>query len=154
MSRSLGVLIGYAADRALGDPQRWHPVAGFGQAASVLEHRMYADSRARGVAYTTVLVGSVVGVGAAIERATRDRPVAHTTTTAIATWAVLGGRSLARESSAIGRHLEKGDLSAARQRLTHLVARETSELGPDEIARAVVESVAENTSDAVVAPLL
>lgn len=154
MSRSIGILIGYAADQAFGDPQRWHPVAGFGQTAAVLERHLYADSRARGMAYTAILVGSATAAGVLAERATRGRPAAHTAVTALATWAVLGGRSLARESAAIASHLDADDLPAARQRLTHLVARETYELGPEEIARAVVESVAENTSDAVVAPLV
>jgi adenosylcobinamide-phosphate synthase len=51
-------------------------------------------------------------------------------------------------------HLETGDLTAARQRLTHLVGRDTSALDASAVARAVIESVAENTSDAVVAPLV
>ncbi|BBH16206.1 cobalamin biosynthesis protein CobD [Nocardioides baekrokdamisoli] len=153
MSRAAGLLLGFAADRAFGDPQRWHPVAGFGQLAAELERRTYADSRLRGVAYTAILVGSVTAAGLVVERSTRRRPVVHTAATALATWVVLGGRSLGRESAAIGDHLQTDDLDAARQRLTHLVARETSDLSADEIARAVVESVAENASDAVVAPL-
>jgi adenosylcobinamide-phosphate synthase len=67
---------------------------------------------------------------------------------------VLGGRSLEREALAVHRHVAEPDLAAARQRLTHLVGRDTAELPESEIARAVVESVAENTSDAVVAPLV
>ena len=74
--------------------------------------------------------------------------------TALATWAVLGGRSLEREAVAVHAHLAAGDLPAARQRLTHLVGRDTDSLDESEVARAVVESVAENTSDAVVAPLV
>ena len=128
-------------------------MAGFGQAAARLERQIHADSRARGVIYAAALVGSVTAAGMAAERASRDRPITHTALTAVATWAVLGGRSLGRESSAIGEHLNNGDLPAARQRLTHLVARETDQLGADEVARAVVESVAENTSDAVIGPL-
>lgn len=152
--RALGLLLGYAADRVLGDPKRVHPVAGFGQAAAVLERRIYADSRAEGVVYTAVLVGGAAGAGLMAERMTRSHPPARTIVTAVATWAVLGGRSLEREASAIATLLEADDLPAARKRLTHLVARETADLTADEIARAVVESVAENTSDAVIAPLL
>src|SRR5699024_2086891 len=51
-------------------------------------------------------------------------------------------------------HLERGDIDAARRQLTHLVGRNTDNLGEEEICRAVIESVAENTSDAVTAPLL
>lgn len=73
--------------------------------------------------------------------------------TAVSTWAVLGARSLEREAVAVGAFLEAEDLPGARQRLTHLVGRRTEELTEDDVVRAVVESVAENTSDAVVAPL-
>ncbi|MET3963479.1 adenosylcobinamide-phosphate synthase [Marmoricola sp. OAE513] len=151
--RAAGILLGYAADRMFGDPQRWHPVAGFGSAALALERRLYADSRARGAAYTGVLVGGAVLVGVAAERGSRPS-WAHTLVTAAATWAVLGGRSLEREASAVHGLLEAGDLPGARVRLTHLVGRDTEHLDPSEVSRAVIESIAENTSDAVVAPLV
>ena len=88
------------------------------------------------------------------ERLTARRPLLRAFVTALATWTVLGGRSLEREALAVHRHVAESDLAAARQRLTHLVGRDTAELSESEIARAVVESVAENTSDAVVAPLV
>lgn len=152
-ARAAGLLIGFAADRMLGDPQHLHPVAGFGTAAAALEQRLYADSRARGAAHTVALVGAAIVAGLAVERAAR-KPVAQVVATAVATWVVLGGRSLEREALAVDAHLGDGDLPAARTRLTHLVGRDTSALEQSEVARAVVESVAENTSDAVVAPLL
>ena len=67
---------------------------------------------------------------------------------------MLGGSSLEREALAVSRLLAEDRLADARQQLTHLVGRDTSNLDESEIVRAVVESVAENTSDAVVAPLL
>lgn len=154
MSRAAGLALGFAADRLFGDPARLHPVAGFGNAASRLETRMYADSRGRGAAYALVLVGSTTTLGVLVERATRHRPLTHTLATAMATWAVLGGTSLGGEASTVQRQLAGGDLAAARVQLTHLVGRDTRDLRADEIARATVESLAENTSDAVVAPLL
>lgn len=150
--RALGLLIGYAADRLLGDPQRGHPVAGFGTVAAALERRTYADNRLNGAAHVGLLVGSAVALGAGEHLA--GRPAARVALTAVATWTVLGGRSLEREADAVGELLEVGDLPAARRRLTHLVGRDTSRLDEGEVARAVVESVAENSSDAVVAPLL
>ena len=152
-SRAAGILAGFAADRVFGDPRRWHPVAGYGRVAATAERVIYRDTRLAGVSYAGAMVLWPVLTGLAADRITRSHPFGHTLVTAVATWAVLGGRSLSRESTAIAAHLTSGDLPAARQRLTHLVARETAELGPDQIARAVVESVAENTSDAVVAPL-
>lgn len=152
-ARAAGLLAGYAADRLLGDPRRWHPVAGFGTAASALEARLYADTRARGAVHAAVLAGGAVALGVVAERAAGRSPAARAVVTAAATWLVLGGRSLEREAAAVHARLADGDLPGARSRLTHLVGRDTSSLGPGEVARAVVESVAENTSDAVVAPL-
>ncbi|RNL60769.1 cobalamin biosynthesis protein [Nocardioides marmoriginsengisoli] len=152
-SRAAGLVLGFAADRLLGDPRRFHPVAGFGQVAARLEQRLYADSRARGAAYWLVLVGGTTAAGIAVERASRHRPVPHALLTAAATWAVLGARSLDREAAAV-ESLLADDLPAARQRLTHLVGRDTRSLDEAGVARAVVESVAENTSDAVVSSLV
>ena len=153
LGRPLGLVLGFAADRLLGDPRRLHPVAGFGRAAGALERLRYADSRTRGATHTVVLVGGAVLAGTALERAA-PRPVARTVVTAVATWTVLGGRTLEREALAVLDHLERDDLEGARRRLTHLVGRETRSLDASGISRAVVESVAENTSDAVVAPLV
>lgn len=151
--RAIGLLAGFALDRLLGDPRRYHPVAGFGTVAMKAEQTWYADDRARGVLHTATLVGGAVVLGAAAERLAPGR-AGKTLVTAAATWAVLGGRSLEREALAVHAHLDTGDLPAARQRLTHLVGRDTAELDASEVSRAVVESVAENTSDAVVAPLV
>ena len=154
LARAAGLAAGFAADRLLGDPRRWHPVAGFGVLAAGLERRVYADRRTRGVLHVAVLAGGAAALGEAAERLTARRPLLRAFVTALAAWAVLGGRSLEREALAVHRHVAESDLAAARQRLTHLVGRDTAELSESEIARAVVESVAENTSDAVVAPLV
>lgn len=154
MSRALGLALGWALDQALGDPRRWHPVAGFGAAAGALERRTYASRRVSGVAHVAVLVTGAAGLGVVAERVSRRSGIAHTLVMAAATWAVLGGRSLTREAVTIDGQLRRGDLEAARAQVRNLVGRETSRLGSDEIARACIESLAENTSDAVVAPLL
>ena len=153
-ARALGLVAGFAADRLLGDPATGHPVAAFGRFADDVEQRVWADDVVTGAAYTGLLVGGAGVVGTVVAGATRHRPFLQFVTTAAATWAVLGGRSLEREAQAVRDHLADGDLPAARHRLTHLVGRDTDALDESEISRAVVESVAENTSDAVVAPLL
>ncbi len=153
-SRPIGLALGYAADRVLGDPARHHPVAWFGTLAGRLEQRIWADDKATGIAYTAMLVGGTGALGLAADRLTARHPVARTALTAVTTWAVVGGRSLGREAVRVHDHLERDDLPAARRRLTHLVGRDPSRLDSGEISRATVESVAENTSDAVVAPLL
>ena len=66
----------------------------------------------------------------------------------------LSMRGLARSALAVERELDRGDLEMARARVKELVGRDTERLPPGEVARAAVESVAENTSDGVVAPML
>lgn len=153
-ARACGLLLGYAADRLLGDPRRGHPVALLGRVAAVLERRLHRDRRGAGAAYTVLVVGGTTALGAGVARLARDRPLLEAGTTAVATWTVLGGRSLGLEARAVHALLEADDLPGARRRLTHLVGRDPSGLTPEEVARAVVESVAENVSDAVVAPLV
>ncbi|WP_426241762.1 cobalamin biosynthesis protein [Nocardioides sp. LHG3406-4] len=154
LSRAAGLALGVAADGIVADPRRLHPVAGFGAVAAALESRLYRPSRARGALHNGVLVGATVITGLVVERLTLRRPALHVLVTAASTWVVLGGSSLEREARAVSTLLELGLLPEARRQLTHLVGRDTRSLDADEIARAVVESVAENTSDAVVAPLL
>jgi adenosylcobinamide-phosphate synthase len=141
------------ADALLADPGRGHPVAVFGRAANALERRWYQDTRARGALFTAVCVGGSAALGYAAALGVRGRPAVAVVTTAAATWTVVGAASLHREAAAIGELLEAGDLDAARERLPRLCGRDPRGLDEREIARAVVESVAENTSDAVVAPL-
>ena len=146
---SIGLVCGFVADRLIGDPRRGHPVAGFGRLAEMLQTPLYGRSRARGAAYEVLLVGGAVGLGRSL-----DRLPCQVAVVAATTWAVLGGRSLGREASAVHRLVQAGDLDRARSRVRSLVGRDPSRLDEDGLGRACVESVAENTSDAVVAPLV
>jgi adenosylcobinamide-phosphate synthase len=148
------LLLGVAADAAFGDPRRCHPVAAFGRLAVTAERACYAENRLAGLVYTAALVGAASAVGGLAERAGRGRTPVQVAGTALATWIVLGGASLAEEGAAMARALDAGDLDAARSRLPHLCGRDPALLDLAAMARASVESVAENTSDAVVAPLV
>lgn len=153
---ALGLGLGVVADAVFGDPRRYHPVAGFGRVAAGLERRLYGDSRAHGVAFTGCCVGGAVGVGLLAGRVTRRRPLARLAVTAVATWAVVGGTSLAREGEVMATLIGSDRLDGpdgARARLSHLCAREATGLSGGDLSRATVESLAENVSDAVVAPL-
>jgi adenosylcobinamide-phosphate synthase len=152
--RPIGLLLGTLADAVFGDPRRRHPVAGFGTVAAAVEKRLYADRVGAGVGYTTALVGGAVALGVVAETVGARRPGLGVALTAAATWAVLGGTSLARHGSALAGELIDGDLDAARARMPSLCGRDPSFLDADGMARAGIESIAENTSDAVVAPLL
>jgi len=149
-----GLVLGAAADLLLADPRRGHPVAGFGALAAGLERRVWRDDRATGAAYAVGLVAAAAGLGAALDRVTRRRPVVRTGVTAVVTWTVLGGTSLGRAAGTLQRHLADGDLPAARAALPTLAGRDPSGLDATDLARAAIESVAENTADAAVGPLL
>ncbi|MFD4428697.1 cobalamin biosynthesis protein [Nocardia sp. NPDC058497] len=146
-STAVGLMLGFALDRVFADPRRWHPVAGFGSAAAALEQVTYADDRRAGVVHEVVAVGSVVGIGVLAARG-------GVLATALATWTALGGRSLARAGQAMAERLDAGDIDGARELLPSLCGRDPSVLDADGLARAALESVAENTADATVAPLL
>ena len=147
------MLAGYLADLALGDPERGHPVAVFGQAAARLERVTYRDSRIAGVVHVGLLVGAVGVLGAAVQRVA-DAGVWSIAATAAATWIALGGTSLARTGMSMAELLERDDIEAARRLLPSLCGRDPARLDGAGLARAALESVAENTSDAQVAPLL
>jgi adenosylcobinamide-phosphate synthase len=149
-----GAAAGLLGDLLLGDPRRGHPVAAFGRAAAAVERALWHDHRGWGAVHAAVCAGGAVALGTVAARAVRPFPAARVALTAAAVWAVVGGTSLAREARTIGRALERGDVEAARARLPHLCGRDPQALDADGIARAVVESVAENTSDAVVGALV
>jgi adenosylcobinamide-phosphate synthase len=151
---AVGLAAGVALDALLGDPRRGHPVAAFGRAATALEARDYADSRLRGAAHAAACVLAVAAPAALLQRRTRGRPTSQAAAVALAVWAVTGARSLHNEAERALLALASNDLPAARRVLPSLCGRDPAGLGAPEIARAVIESVAENTSDAVVAPLL
>jgi len=153
--RTAGVLVGYLADLALADPSRGHPVAAFGHAAAGLERLTYRDGRLAGALHVAVLVGAVSLLGAVAQRAAgRAGRLGSITAIAVAAWASLGGTSLARTGLAMSELLERGDLEAARRLLPSLCGRDPARLDGAGLTRAALESVAENTSDAEVAPLL
>ncbi|MGW0907640.1 cobalamin biosynthesis protein [Streptomyces sp. NPDC002853] len=149
-----GAAAGLLGDLFLGDPRRGHPVAVFGRAAGAVERVLWRDHRGWGALHAVVCAGGAAGAAALASSLVRDSRAASVALTAATTWAVLGGTSLGREARAVGGALTAGDIEVARERLPHLCGRDPQALDADGIARAVVESVAENTSDAVVGALV
>jgi adenosylcobinamide-phosphate synthase len=142
-ARLLGAAAGILIDGLLPEPPTVvHPVARFGQVMTGVEQHAYRDSRGAGSLFA--LTGVAVGVGAG---------VTVRSTTAATTLAV-AGHALRDTATRIGSALDADDLERARDLLPSLVGRDPTGLDGKEVARAVVESVAENTVDAVVAPAL
>ncbi|HWF69682.1 MAG TPA: cobalamin biosynthesis protein, partial [Mycobacterium sp.] len=153
--RPVGVLVGYLADLLLADPRAGHPVNGFGAVAAATERLTYRDTRIGGAVHVGVLVGAVGLLGAALHRHARRRGALWSVSgTAVATWIALGGTSLARTGLAMGDLLSRDDVEGARRLLPSLCGRDPARLDAAGLTRAALESVAENTSDAHVAPLL
>jgi len=139
--RSIGAAAGLMGDRLLGEPPpAVHPVIAFGRFMNSVEERVYSPRRIAGVAYT------VVGVALAVATGRLGRSTMAALTVAAA------GRSLRETAHKVNRTLVTSGLEAARIILPALVGRESSELDESGVAAATVESVAENTVDAVVAP--
>lgn len=142
-TRCLGVSAGLMADRVWGEPPLHpHPVALFGSAMTALERAMFRDKRAAGVAYALIGMGVAAAIGKVI------------CLTPVATYLAVAGRGLGEAAESVHEAVLVGDIEEARLRVKALVGRDTTELHEDEVVRAVVESLAENTVDAVVAPAM
>ena len=142
-SRPFATAVGLVGDRLVGEPPAAvHPVVAFGRVMRALEAWLWRDGRATGIGYTAA--GTALGTAAGW----------LVGTTAGATAVAAGGEALACAAAAVGDAVERGDLDEARVLLPALVGRDPGGLDEKEIVRAVVESVAENTVDAVVAPAL
>ncbi|HLH13976.1 MAG TPA: adenosylcobinamide-phosphate synthase CbiB [Solirubrobacteraceae bacterium] len=155
------LLAGYLADVLAGDPRRWHPVAGFGRLALALERALYAPTRTRGLAFTATLVALAALAAELLARAGARaaapaslRAAGRQAALALVVWSALGGRSLRTEALRVAELVERGELDAARAGLRALCGRDAARLDGPELCRAAVESLAENTADAVVGALL
>ena len=125
---------------------RPHPVAIYGHAMRALERRIRQDKRLAGVTYLVGGMAAPALSGAVMDRLPGGALAAGFTT--------VSGQGLWQAASQVADALEAGDLEAARRCLPRLVGRDVRRLDAGGIARAVIESVAENTSDGIVAPAL
>ncbi len=149
LNRAGAAAFGLALDRAFGEPpDHLHPVVFLGRGLGWLESRTYRRSREAGVAHLVVAVGAAAASGRVL-----DRLVGRTASTALSVWSASAGTMLGRVALDVAALLEAEDLDGARVAVRSLVGRDPSTLDEAEIVRAVVESVAENTVDAVTATL-
>src|SRR5262249_28077486 len=126
-----------------------HPVAAFGRLMAAVEKRTYRDDRRAGVVHLATGVGIALVTGMVMRRVW-----GRAAATLLATELVISRRMLARTAREAQTRLVGAAVEAARAVLRALVGRDPTGLDKGEMARAVVESVAENTVDAVVAPAL
>jgi adenosylcobinamide-phosphate synthase len=157
------VLVGAGAlaiDAALGEPSRLHPVVGMGSLLAALRRRARAEGRAgeliEGAAGLATVVTAATLTAVATQRLLRRLPNGAALIAeagGLSTLLALRGLRVAVEG--VREALDAGDLELARARAARdLVSRDTSELDASELAGAAIQSLAENLSDSVVAPLL
>ena len=162
MTTLLAVVVGFALDLALGDP-RWlpHPVVAMGRVISWAEPRLRrafpdtpAGKRRAGCMLAVFLpVVSMLLTWGVLELLGMVHPFARFVGEAWLSYQLLAACELRRQSMAVARAFSEGGLSAAREAVGRIVGRDTSVLDEAGVARAAVETVAENASDGVIAPL-
>ncbi|MBC8084479.1 MAG: cobalamin biosynthesis protein, partial [Hymenobacter sp.] len=150
--------IGYALDLLLADPEGWpHPVRTYGTLIAVGEQRLnHGPHRfTKGALLAGGLVVGAFGAFRLLDKALRHLPPAMAAAVNSA-WVFYGlaNTGLVREGRAVFDMLERNGLEAGRRQLGRIVGRDTAQLDEQQIRTAVLESLAENLSDGVVAPLL
>lgn len=152
------MLIGCALDLLLGDPEGWpHPVIWIGRWIRFAEkhiRKRFRDLRVGAVWLTASTVALTVLVTVLLVRLLRRLGTVFALVgMSVLAWTCLSGRCLAKESRGVLRALEQS-LDAGRKQVGRIVGRDTAELSEAEILRATVETVAENTTDGVISPML
>ena len=163
MNHLTALLLGFCIDLLLGDP-RWlyHPVQAIGWLIVKLEpplRRAFPDSDRGQVRAGVALVILVVGItglvsGGVLWGLHRLHPMAGFAGEVILCWLILAAKSLRTESMKVVRALENGTLDDGRRAVSMIVGRDTEHLSEEEVLKAAVETVAENASDGILAPLL
>lgn len=155
------LIAGYALDLLIGDPEKFpHPVRWIGNLIRTLEGRLRNAAhsplaqRVAGTVMALVVAGSVYAIAAALIYYSYKfaQPLFYIISVYIV-WASLSIKSLGQEAKAVLSALNEGGLEGGRKRLSRIVGRDTDKLSQDGVLKAAVETVSENTSDGVVAPL-
>lgn len=152
------ILLALLLDLIVGDP-RWlpHPVVAIGHLIRKLDQvlrRHWLNQRLAGICLLLLVVVSSAGVTwIMLELLAALLPLAGWIAAVAVSSTCLAARSLHKESALVAAALSAGDLPLARRYLSYIVGRDTDGLEEPEIWRAVVETVAENTSDGIIAPL-
>lgn len=154
----LQILAAILLDLLLGDPRGWPHIARLvGWISNVYEKVLtscFGRSILLGALFWVLVVGTMLaGYGVLWHLIMAWNPIAAWIFNALVIYQTIAAMDLAHHVKAVLRPLSKGDLPVARHRLSWIVGRDTANLDEGEISRAAIESVAESTTDAVVAPL-
>jgi adenosylcobinamide-phosphate synthase len=155
MSLAYPFLMAYVLDLLLGDPPGWpHPIRCMGRLSQCWERIFYRPSILAGGLFWAGFTGSILAMTIVVLKALAYLPAPLGGCGQVyLMYACLATRSLHKESRVVEQALIRGDLDGARRWLSCIVGRQTSHLPAEEIRRAVIETIAENLSDGVVAPI-
>ncbi|MBG6130243.1 adenosylcobinamide-phosphate synthase [Aquimarina sp. EL_43] len=149
------LVIGYILDLILGDP-RWlpHPIRLFGNSIAFGEKKLNTNPFAfiKGMALTIGLLIGTIAFFYYTQKLISSYTIAYYTFTSIFVFYALANKSLIDEGKAVFTALQEG-IAQGRKRLSWIVGRETDQLNPQQIKTAVFETLSENLSDGVIAPL-
>lgn len=163
MSTIIAILLAVLLDYFLGDPRNVpHPIVFLGKLIAYVENfmrKIFGKSarqlKIAGACMVIVVIGIAYGVPWAILSFTGNiSPYLKFFVEIIMFYQIFAMRSLCDESIAVYEKIMTGNLVASRERLSWIVGRDTAELSFDEITKATVETVAENTTDGVIAPMI
>jgi adenosylcobinamide-phosphate synthase len=140
-------LCGLLLDRWLGEPHRWHPLAGFGHWADLGERRLRAGAPGHRVGNR--IRGALAWAIVVLPWVLLALWLTHPVLDVVLLWFALGGKSLGDHARAIALPLAAGDLPTARHAVSLIVSRDTGQLDETGVATAAVESVLENGNDAL-----
>ena len=154
--RIVPFLGGWLADKLLGDPEGWpHPIVWFGRAISAGEKQFNrGENRAdKGALMSLCLVVGVYGIcKQLIDWAAGINPILSGVLTAVGVFYFLSGTTLIREVKAVFEAVDRST-EEGRKQVARIVGRDTAHLSPQEIRAAALETLAENLSDGVIAPM-
>jgi len=153
---ALALLAGYVLDLIIGDPHYLpHPIRLIGKWISIIENKIYRDKKSYGLLLViSVLIPVILFTSFICYIAYKISPITGTVIESILSFYCLATRSLFVESKAVMDSMQKDGIEVARKSLSMIVGRDTDKLSEKEIIKATVETVAENTSDGIVAPLI
>lgn len=151
----LPLLFGWILDRILGDPV-WlpHPVVGFGNVISFFEHRLNIgkDRKVKGAVMAISLMLFVFMIFRGVLSLLSPFPIVKIIVETIGVFYCLAGTTLSREVKMVFKACGEG-IKAARKQIARIVGRDTGSLDEQEIKTAALETLAENLSDGVIAPM-
>lgn len=151
------IVLAFFIDLAVGDPPRWpHPVKWVGKMISFLERlwNLGENRKLKGTAMAAAVIGIVLGASFFLVLLCYNiHPVIGILVEAVMISTTIAQKSLGEAAREVYGPLRSGDLPEARKKLSYIVGRDTEELPEAEIVRGTVETVAENTSDGITAPL-